>query len=222
MRIRLLCAGLAVVVLGLFSGVSVAHAQTEGEPAFASEFEEECAHLLEEGKSIDDCQAAPNLILPEWNEVIWGGIAFLVLLLLLAKFGYPAMTKGLDERADRIRNDLETADSAKTEATAELARYQEQLKGAREEATRMRDDARAEMDDYKAARRAEIDAELAEYRERAKAEADAAKTQALADVKAEVAALAIGAAEQVVQKSLDRETNTALVENFISSVDARS
>ena len=108
------------------------------------------------------------------------------------------------------------------EATAELARYQEQLKGAREEATRMRDDARAEMDDYKAARRAEIDAELAEYRERAKAEADAAKTQALADVKAEVAALAIGAAEQVVQKSLDRETNTALVENFISSVDARS
>lgn len=215
-RFRLLSAAFAIALLGLLAGAAPAHAVSE------EELREECIHILEEGGTVDDCHEAPSPILPEINEVIWGGVAFLVLLILLWKFGYPAMTKGLDERADRIRNDLEAADTAKTEATAELARYQEQLKGAREEATRMRDDARAEMDDYKAQRRAEIDAELSEYRERAKAEADAAKTQALADVRAEVAALAIGAAEQVVQKSLDRETNTALVENFISSVDARS
>lgn len=215
-RFRLLCAAFAIALLGLLAGTAPAHAVSE------EELREECIHILEEGGTVDDCHEAPSPILPEINEVIWGGVAFLVLLILLWKFGYPAMTKGLDERADRIRTDLETADTAKAEATAELARYQEQLKGAREEATRMRDDARAEMDEYKAQRRAEIDAELSEYRERAKAEADAAKTQALADVKAEVAALAIGAAEQVVQKSLDRETNTALVESFISSVDARS
>ena len=215
-RFRLLSAAFAIALLGLLAGAAPAHAVSE------EELREECIHILEEGGTVDDCHEAPSPILPEINEVIWGGVAFLVLLFLLWKFGYPAMTKGLDERADRIRNDLEAADTAKTEAQAELARYQEQLKGAREEATRMRDDARAEMDDYKAQRRAEIDAELNEYRERAKAEADAAKTQALADVRAEVAALAIGAAEQVVQKSLDRETNTALVENFISSVDARS
>lgn len=215
-RFRLLSAAFAIALLGLLAGTAPAHAVSE------EELREECIHILEEGGTVDDCHEAPSPILPEINEVIWGGVAFLVLLILLWKFGYPAMTKGLDERADRIRTDLETADTAKAEATAELARYQEQLKGAREEATRMRDDARAEMDDYKAQRRAEIDAELSEYRERAKAEADAAKTQALADVRAEVAALAIGAAEQVVQKSLDRETNTALVESFISSVDARS
>ena len=215
-RFRLLSAAFAIALLGLLAGAAPAHAVSE------EELREECIHILEEGGTVDDCHEAPSPILPEINEVIWGGVAFLVLLVLLWKFGYPAMTKGLDQRADRIRNDLEAADTAKTEAQAELARYQEQLKGAREEATRMRDDARAEMDEYKTQRRAEIDAELSEYRERAKAEADAAKTQALADVKAEVAALAIGAAEQVVQKSLDRETNTALVESFISSVDARS
>jgi len=215
-RFRLLCAAFAIALLGLLAGAAPAHAVSE------DELREECIEILEEGGTVDDCHEAPSPILPEINEVIWGGVAFLVLLFLLWKFGYPAMTKGLDQRADRIRNDLEAADTAKTEAAAELVRYQEQLKGAREEATRMRDDARAEMDEYKAQRRAEIDAELSEYRERAKAEADAAKTQALADVRSEVAALAIGAAEQVVQKSLDRETNTALVESFISSVDARS
>ena len=214
-RIRLLCAGAAIVLLGLSTGVGTAHAVSE------DELREECIHILEEGGAVDDCQEAPNLILPETNEIIWGGLSFLVLLFLLWKFGYPAIQKGLDERAERIRSDLDAADTAKTEAQAELASYQEQLKGAREEAGRMRDDARAEMDEYKAQRRAEIDAELAEYRERAKAEADAAKSQALTDVRSEVAALAIGAAEQVVQKSLDRETNVALVESYINSVDAR-
>ena len=145
-----------------------------------------------------------------------------MLLFLLWKFGYPAMTKGLDERAERIRSDLDAADSAKSDAQAELASYQEQLKGAREEATRMRDDARSEMDDYKAQRRAEIDAELAEYRERAKAEADAAKSEALADVRSEVAALAIGAAERVVERNLDQATSAQLVENFIDQVGTRS
>ncbi|MCB1003384.1 MAG: ATP synthase F0 subunit B, partial [Acidimicrobiales bacterium] len=166
-RFRLLFAGLAVVLLGLVAGVGTAHAVSE------EELREECIHILEEGGTVDDCHEAPSPILPEANEVLWGGIAFLVLLLLLWKFGYPAMAKGLDDRAERIRSDLEAADTAKNEAEATRAEYEDQLRGAREEATRMRDDARAEMDDYKAQRRAEIDAELAEYRERAKAEADA-------------------------------------------------
>lgn len=214
-RFRLLCAGAAIVTLGLFAGVGTAHAVSE------EELREECIHILEEGGTVDDCHEAPSPILPEASEVIWGAIAFAVLFVLLAKFGYPAIQKGLDDRAERIRGDLDAADTAKTEAEAELSRYQDQLKGAREEATRMRDDARAEMEQYKDQRRAEIDAELNEYRERSKAEADAAKRQALADVRSEVAALAIGAAEQVVQKSLDRDTNVALVESYITSVDAR-
>lgn len=216
MRIRLLCAGAAVVLLSLLSGTGVAHAESQ------DELREECAKGLEEGKTVDQaCHEAPSPILPATNELIWGAISFVILFGVLYKFGYPAIQKGMADRTERIRTDLDRADTAKNEAEAELARYQAQLKGAREEATRMRDDARAEMEQYKTQRRAEIDAELNEYRERSKAEADAAKSQAMSDVKSEVAALAIGAAEQVVQKSLDRETNVALVERYIDSVDAR-
>ena len=42
-------------------------------------------------------------------------------------------------------------------------------------------------------------------RERAAADIEASKAQAVADLRAEVARLAIGAAEVVVQHSLDRE-----------------
>ena len=66
------------------------------------------------------------------------------------------------------------------------------------------------------ARRAE--AEIAEMRERAARDVEASKAQAIADLTGEVASLAIGAAEVVVQRNLDRDTQVALIENYINQV----
>ena len=55
---------------------------------------------------------------------------------------------------------------------------------------------------------------------RAAADVEAAKLSAIADLRAEVASLAIGAAETIVQKNLDRETQMQLVENYINQVGA--
>ena len=57
-------------------------------------------------------------------------------------------------------------------------------------------------------------------RTRAAAEIEAAKAQAVADLRGEVASLAIGAAEQVVERSLDRDTQVALVDAYIDQVGA--
>ncbi|HBU38902.1 MAG TPA: F0F1 ATP synthase subunit B, partial [Acidimicrobiaceae bacterium] len=34
---------------------------------------------------------ASNPILPVWNEIIWGGAAFAILFIAMAKFAYPAI-----------------------------------------------------------------------------------------------------------------------------------
>ena len=57
---------------------------------------------------------------------------------------------------------------------------------------------------------------------KAAADIEAAKVQAIADLRGEVAALAIGAAEQVVGRNLDQDTNAALVEAYINQVGANS
>jgi F-type H+-transporting ATPase subunit b len=67
-------------------------------------------------------------------------------------------------------------------------------------------------------RRAQAD--IAELRRRAEADVEASKAQAMADVRAEVATLALAAAERVVERSLDRETQLALIENYINQVGA--
>src|SRR5437016_3678102 len=77
------------------------------------EANEQCIKLLENpSKKIDDCQKAPSPILPAKNEIIWGSIAFVALLLALYKFAWPGLKGSMDARAERIRSDLDAADTA--------------------------------------------------------------------------------------------------------------
>jgi F-type H+-transporting ATPase subunit b len=69
---------------------------------------------------------------------------------------------------------------------------------------------------------ARAEAEVGELRDRSRQDIEAAKQRAVADLRAQVSELAIGAAEIVVQKNLDRETNRALVERYIEQVGSNA
>ncbi|MBI2709329.1 MAG: F0F1 ATP synthase subunit B [Actinobacteria bacterium] len=221
-RTRLLVAAVALVVVGALGTGSWAGAQDAGGTTTkATKAGEECIKKLEQGAEIDACQQAPNPLVPATNELIWVGIAFVVVFGFLAKFGYPAVKKGLDARADKIRGDLEGAESAKSQAEQVLAEYRAQLADARAESGRIIEEARQAADSIKRDQEQRLQAELAEMRQRAAADIEASKQQAIADLRHEVAALAIGAAEKVVGRNLDRDTNTQLVEQFIAQVGSQ-
>lgn len=181
-----------------------------------------CIAELIEGGSVDDCQKAPNPIVPPTNELIWGGISFALLFLLLWKFAYPGIKQGMEGRSDRLRSDLEVAESAKADAQRVLDEYRAQLADAKAEAGRIIEEARQQADALKKDQAQRLQSELTAMRERASADIESAKAQAVADLRGEIANLAIGAAEVVVQHSLDAATQTQLVEQYISSVASRS
>jgi F-type H+-transporting ATPase subunit b len=222
-RTRILLASLLLAVVGLVASAPAAGAQEgeDGEPEL-SEDTEECIHLAEEADDPEACQEAPSPIMPATDELIWGAISFVALFLLLRKFAYPQIKKGMEARAERIRNDLQAAEAQRNEAEGVLAEYRAQLNDARSEAGRIIEEARQAADAIKRDQEARLQAELAELRARAVADIDSAKTQALADLRSDVAQLAIGAAEAVVQRNLDRRTQTQLVEDYINQVAARS
>ena len=230
-RFRLLMAVTAVVLLGLFGFARGASAQEEGGheegPTAISVPAEEVVHAyvqeMEAANSIDvDCQKAPNPLLPETHEIFWGSFGFVVVMIGMWKFALPAMRTSLDARADRIRNDLESAEAQRTEASDILAQYQAQLADARNESVRIIEEARQTADEMKRDLAARTESDIAEMRARAAADIESAKVQAIADLRGEVAALAIGAAEQVVERNLDRDTNVALIESYINQVGASS
>lgn len=207
----------AVLVL---TDAGLVWAQAEEEPDIGH-FEEECIHILEDGGEVEDCQEAPNPILPETNEIIWGGISFLLLFVVLAKFAFPAVKKAMDERTERIRQSIDDAERQKAEAQQVLDEYQRQLADAKAESGRIIEEARQSADAMRRELAARAESDAAEIRQRAQADVDTMVTQARADLEAKVADLSIVLAERVVERSLDRDTNLQLIEGYIRELEAQ-
>jgi F-type H+-transporting ATPase subunit b len=212
MRIRLLIAVAAIALVGVVATPGVAQAKPKGEA------EEECIKLLEDGKKIDDCQEAPSLILPASNEIIWGGLAFVVLLLVMWKYALPPVRNMMKQREDRIRDDLERAEQARTEAEGELANYRRQVADARAEAARIIEEARQSADEVKRQIQAQAEADAGETRTRAQEDIRLAGERAQSELQGRVAELSIELAEKIVERNLDRDTQLALVESYIGQV----
>ena len=174
------------------------------------------------GEIVETCKETANPILPATNELIWGALSFLVLFALLWKFGFPAVKQAMNDRTEHIRSDIEAAEKAKSDAESVKEEYESQLADARSEAGHIMEEARQDADAYRNQQRETAEQEVAEMRERARADVEASKRQALEDLRGEVADIALAAAEQVVEQSLDRDTNVALVERYIDEVAASS
>jgi F-type H+-transporting ATPase subunit b len=215
-RIRALIAvaGIAFAVLVMAAPAFAAETPVK----YANEAAKQCAEKLATGGSIDDCQKAPSPLLPAKNEVIWGGLAFAVLLVAMWKFGVPAVKNMEQAREDRIRNDLEGAEKARTDAEAEKAQYDAQIADARNEAGRIIEEARQSAEQVRKDLIARAEADALEVRQRAQADIVTQQERAMAELRTDVTALSIDLAERIVEHNLDRDTQLRLVDSFINQV----
>jgi len=182
---------------------------------------EEPAHEADLAKfedALDACIEAPSPIVPAINEVLWGGGAFLVLLVFMVWKGVPAVRGAMDQRAEKIRSDLDAADQAKADAVEIKSSHAAELAGAKAEAAALIDEARSQADRLKADLSARAETDIADMRTRASAEIEAGRVQAIADLRAEVSQIAVGAAERVVRANLDADTQRSLVDAYIDEV----
>ncbi len=169
-------------------------------------------------EELEGCLEAPNPILPETNEIIWGALAFFLLLAAMWRFGFPAVRNAMEARTERIRSDLQAAEDAKTEAERIKQEHQAELAEARANANQLVDEARQDAATVRADLVAKAEADVAEMRRRADAEIAAARQRALGDLQGDVNEIVVGAAERVVEQNLDRNAQRQLIENYISSV----
>jgi F-type H+-transporting ATPase subunit b len=172
----------------------------------------------EAGGAAAEGATSKNPIVPELNELVYSLIAFVVLIVLFKKFAFKPIQEGLEARTKRIRDDLDTAESAKTQAESVLADYKKQLADAKAESDKIIDEARKQAEKVKDDVIAKANDEAAEIKAKASADIEAARASALASLQTSVAEIAIELAEKVVEKNLDRETNKRLIESFIAQV----
>ena len=152
-----------------------------------------------------------NWIPGDPNELYWGSAAFLIIAVVFVMKGVPAIKAAMKATSDKVENEL---------AEAELEALTSSLGDAGAEADAIIADAREQATRLEADLIARAESDVADAKERAQIEVAAQRDQALADLRAAVAEQARLAADAVVRDNLDDATQSALIDDYISSVGA--
>jgi F-type H+-transporting ATPase subunit b len=163
---------------------------------------------------------APNPLIPPWQEIVLGLIAFGLLCFVLMRFVFPQMEKTFAARVDAIEGGIRRAEAAQAEANQLLEQYRAQLAEARTEAARIRDEARADAEDIRqdvlAKAREESDRIIAAGRDQLAAQREAI----VRDLRSEVGSLAVDLASRIVGESLaDEARRKGTVERFLADLE---
>ena len=143
----------------------------------------------------------------------WVAVAFVIFVAGMGYLGVHRMVaKSLDERADRIKAELDEARKLKDEAAQLLAQYQRKRQEAEGEAQEIIAGANAEAERMAVEAKAKIEEFVARRTKMAETKIAQAEAQAAADVRAAAANAAIAAAEQI----LTLETKGKLANELIS------
>jgi F-type H+-transporting ATPase subunit b len=152
-----------------------------------------------------------------WSGFLWQLVNFLVLLVLLRLVLYKPVVRMLDERARRVRESLEQADTVRRQAEQAEADRQALLAETRQQAQEIR--ARADADAKRII--AEAEARAREQADRILAEAESARktseAQMLADVRRQIGELVVSGVDRVTRGALDPQAQRQLVQQFLST-----
>jgi len=155
------------------------------------------------------------------DPTFWVGIAFVLTVALIAKPIWRGVSGSLDERADKIRDQIEEARKLREEAQALLADYQRKQRDALSEAENIVAQAGEEADRMKA----EAAEHLEQAIERRKAQAldriAQSEAQAIASVRDTAVDVAVAAAEQLIKDRVSGDRQAALVDAAIKKLPSQ-
>ncbi|WP_218974556.1 F0F1 ATP synthase subunit B [Streptomyces sp. NP160] len=164
-----------------------------------------------------DWAAETSVIIPHPAEFITGLICFAVLLIVSHKIVAPRLEAMLAQRQAATEGGMEKAERVQAEARAALEEYRDQLASAREEAARIREEARTEGAKM-----------IAEAREDAAADADriiqdssdriaAQRAAARETLHLELGALSVDLASKIVGEDVSEAARRSrIVDDFIA------
>lgn len=164
-----------------------------------------------------------ELFTPEIGLVFWMFVAFAILFLVLAKWGWPAILKMVENRADLIDKGVEYAQNAKEQldhAREEANKYIEEAR--KQQAEMLRDADRMKTQIIEEARAA-ASKEAQKVMDAAKVSIEQERKEAELRFKDEVSSFALDIATKVVKNQLgDEKAQAKLVNSLLDELETKN
>ena len=161
----------------------------------------------------------PAILTPDFGLFFWMLIAFLVVFVLLAKFGFPVITGMVEERKNFIDESLRKAHEAQ-ERLANIEKEGESiLQEARAKQAQILKEAAETRDAIVEKAQEKARAEGARLLDDARTAIEQEKKAAIADIRAQVATLSVEIAEKVLKQNLkDDKSQMDLIDRMLDDV----
>ena len=163
----------------------------------------------------------PGILTPDFGLFFWMFVAFLVVFVLLAKYGFPVITGMVEERKNYIDDSLKKAHEAQ-ERLANIAQEGESiLQEARAKQAQILKEAAETRDAIVEKAQEKARQESARLISDAKDEIEQQKKAAIADIRKQVAALSVEVAEKVLRQNLQGDkAQMELIDRMLDDVSA--
>lgn len=157
-----------------------------------------------------------SLLVPDTGLLFWMVLSFGVVVFILARYGFPVITRMVDERKALIDRSLEEARQAHEQLATIQVQSEEMLRQAREEQSRLLTEAletkKQILSDAREAAQRQTRIQL----EQARKEIDDMKEKAIREVRSEIAGLSVDIAEKVLRGKLENEKEQkAVIERLL-------
>ena len=160
-----------------------------------------------------------ELLTPDFGTFFWMLVSFIIVLAILAKFGFPALVNMVNERKQYIDDSLKSA----REANEKLSHIKEEsesiLVEARKEQARILKEAMDTRTQIVNEARDKAKAEGGRLLEEARKQIQKEKDDAIRDIRKQVAELSVEVAQKVLRKQLSSEVEqNGMIERMLDEV----
>ena len=156
-----------------------------------------------------------SAILPDMAEFIPMLVIFILLWIVLAKFGWPKFEAMLEKREMTIKDSLEKSEQARVESERVLEEYKRQLEDAKAQAAQIAD-AKKTGEAVKADITDKAQSEATAMIEKAHNAIEAEKKAAISELQGSVADLSVSVASRLIGEDLNDAEHRKIIERYVN------
>ena len=155
-----------------------------------------------------------------FDESAWVALGFIIFIAIVWRKVGSALSDLLDNRVNKIKNELAEAETLRIEAEKELKKFQVMQNEAVEDAKRIIADAQEAAERIRNAAVEKAKESIKRRENQAKAKIAASEAAVLAELKMRATSIAISASKEILVSELNDELNSSIIDESISQIKA--
>ncbi len=170
--------------------------------------------------ALADEAVGADILIPKVAEFVPALIAFLIIWIVLAKLVWPQVLTMMDQRQQKIQEDLDAAEKARQDAAESAKAYEQKIVEAHQQADEIISKAKKEAEEERTAILAKAQKEAADVIAKSHGAVDSERHKAMIELSGSVVDLAVEIATKIIGNDLSADQQRKLAEKYLAEVGA--